>query len=555
MATNPRNAGRPYYACAVCRNWYRWGDGLGSSPRNSPTTSPTIDQAPAPSQPVGGHEQAGDHCHQSGCLVKRVGRQCQRRMCRKHCRAAGGCLANGHTSSRSPPLPPSTSNGDVGLHALPSSTSSDLGTASSSTSLRPLLSAVSLQPQPSSSLNDDLNVNPASPRPLSATSSTVDLLAPSRMQVADPSINPRHASHLRPIFVEHVASVHERAEKKRQRDQELVQEKRRACERVIAFSFYANDAEPVIVDFQDGFSYPYFRLSRPALVDLDLIPPKSETTTPAVHYFDPALDTWVKMKIDNVIELTKPSQRLFFKGLHVTSYPRFNQLFESAASRNPNLRLSLSQERSHVKQTQTYAKARSLDTLDALLELSSDEESNDSPFTPLPKKCRTESNQRQQASEMPQCDPACHDLQSRHHDAPFDNDDDISLHDDDSIVADESSTHTAVTARRIPGIQPTAAKFPTSFYAIDIHAAFCFTPKNKLTVESQFQHFFGVCWKSSTYYDHKARWYNAPQDARDRAIAAGYSDAGRYSSFLTAHPAKDAELKATKRKLRASQHN
>ena len=57
--------------------------------------------------------------------------------------------------------------------------------------------------------------------------------------MVDASINPRHASQLRPIFVDHVASVHERSEKKRQRDQELVQEKKRARERVIVFSFIA----------------------------------------------------------------------------------------------------------------------------------------------------------------------------------------------------------------------------------------------------------------------------------------------------------------------------
>ena len=55
--------------------------------------------------------------------------------------------------------------------------------------------------------------------------------------MVDASINSRHASQLRPIFVDHVASVHERSEKKRQRDQELVQEKKRACERVTVFSF------------------------------------------------------------------------------------------------------------------------------------------------------------------------------------------------------------------------------------------------------------------------------------------------------------------------------
>lgn len=115
--------------------------------------------------------------------------------------------------------------------------------------------------------------------------------------------------------------------------------------------------------------------------------------------------------------------------------------------------------------------------------------------------------------------------------------------------------HITLTARLIPGIEPTAAKFPTSFYTIDIHTAFSFKPENKLTVDRQFKRFFGVPWKSSMYYDHKARWCNAPCNARDHAVAAGYSDAGHYSSFLKAHPAKDAGLKAAKRKLWASQQN
>ena len=112
-----------------------------------------------------------------------------------------------------------------------------------------------------------------------------------------------------------------------------------------------------------------------------------------------------------------------------------------------------------------------------------------------------------------------------------------------------------MTACLLPGIKLATGKFPTSFYTVDIHAAFHFKPENKVTMESQFERFFGVPWKSSTYYDHKTRWYNALLNARDNEIMAGYSDAGHYSSFLKAHPAKDAQLKAAKWKLWASQHN
>ncbi|KAG6369296.1 hypothetical protein JVT61DRAFT_15478 [Boletus reticuloceps] len=62
--------------------------------------------------------------------------------------------------------------------------------------------------------------------------------APSYPQMADVSINPRHASQLWPIFVEHVARVHERAEKKCERNQQSILDKKRMCKRVLAFSFY-----------------------------------------------------------------------------------------------------------------------------------------------------------------------------------------------------------------------------------------------------------------------------------------------------------------------------
>ena len=45
---------------------------------------------------------AGVQCCQAKCTVKWVGRNCQRHMCRKHCRAAGGCSSNGHSRDGQP---------------------------------------------------------------------------------------------------------------------------------------------------------------------------------------------------------------------------------------------------------------------------------------------------------------------------------------------------------------------------------------------------------------------------------------------------------------------
>lgn len=55
--------------------------------------------------------------------------------------------------------------------------------------------------------------------------------------MADPSINARYTSQLQPVFVDHVAEVHERAEQKRRCDQEALQDKKRMHQRVVVFSF------------------------------------------------------------------------------------------------------------------------------------------------------------------------------------------------------------------------------------------------------------------------------------------------------------------------------
>ena len=69
-------------------------------------------------------------------------------------------------------------------------------------------------------------------------------------------------------------------------------------------------------------------------------------------------------------------------------------------------------------------------------------------------------------------------------------------------------------------------------------------------MEIQFQQFFNVPFKSSTYYNHKARWLQAPRDVCDQALAAGWEEDGWYLKFIAAFPPKDADLKVAKRKVR-----
>ncbi|KAG6369304.1 hypothetical protein JVT61DRAFT_15486 [Boletus reticuloceps] len=71
------------------------------------------------------------------------------------------------------------------------------------------------------------------------------------------------------------------------------------------------------MNFQ-GFSFPYFKLNKEVLLELELAHPDDDLPGP-VHYFNTELDFCVKMKVDSTIIIASPGQRLFFKAVDVKS--------------------------------------------------------------------------------------------------------------------------------------------------------------------------------------------------------------------------------------------
>jgi hypothetical protein len=72
------------------------------------------------------------------------------------------------------------------------------------------------------------------------------------------------------------------------------------------------------MNFQ-GFPFPYFKLTKDVLVELELAHPGDDLPGP-VHYFNAELNFWVKMKVDSTIIIASPGQQLFFKAVDVKSY-------------------------------------------------------------------------------------------------------------------------------------------------------------------------------------------------------------------------------------------
>ena len=141
------------------------------------------------------------------------------------------------------------------------------------------------------------------------------------------------------------------------------------------------------------------------LTELELMQLKDEVVPTMVHFFDHSLNTWIKMKVDSIIELTKPSQKLFFKGINITLYPRFDHHFALALACEANPHVSLPQEYTYVKQAQMILKACMLDILDELLELLSDEGFHYLPSVPSSqRKHCAQSNWPLLPSQKPCCD-------------------------------------------------------------------------------------------------------------------------------------------------------
>ncbi|KAG6369305.1 hypothetical protein JVT61DRAFT_15487 [Boletus reticuloceps] len=229
--------------------WFRWADGLGRSPKTSPTVTqsatlpgPQLQAEPSISeQATTGTSKVT--CAHSSCQIIHVAQFCQRRMCRKHCRSHGGCTHEGHSPSaetllsllvptppllvpsshRSHPIP-ATQNNNSSLDAITESSTPlfpDHQRSPSLSQIDPsLLLDSGLPSLPSSSLSGapTLPPLPPAPSPLLPTS----LPSATLMVTSDRSGNEaRYKSHLRSYAAEHVAATLKRTELKRKNDAEL----------------------------------------------------------------------------------------------------------------------------------------------------------------------------------------------------------------------------------------------------------------------------------------------------------------------------------------------
>ena len=95
--------------------------------------------------------------------------------------------------------------------------------------------------------------------------------------------------------------------------------------------------------------------------------------------------------------------------------------------------------------------------------------------------------------------------------------------------------------------------WPTEFYAVDIVKGFKFIDKmaalGSIIADMFTIQFEGIPYIKTTYNDHLHQWLHAPQEAKDKALAASCTPHSLWSRFMAANPAPYAARKATKKRL------
>ncbi|KAG5651945.1 hypothetical protein H0H81_006829 [Sphagnurus paluster] len=107
----------------------------------------------------------------------------------------------------------------------------------------------------------------------------------------------------------------------------------KAEQTVRVYAWRKNNAPPIVVEFQDKFTWPHFVLNDDVLVDLELAPAK------AIQLYRPSLGLWVKIKTGHVLDVND-NIPVLVKSMDVTACIDFSRHMETVleAVKSPELR-------------------------------------------------------------------------------------------------------------------------------------------------------------------------------------------------------------------------
>ncbi|KAF8956528.1 hypothetical protein BDZ97DRAFT_1925426 [Flammula alnicola] len=328
-------------------NFFRWLAG-SRTPSLSPRLGST-NQLPAVAQPGGPAPLSfypvpgiGDAlvpprkptCLTVGCNSTRIRKDCGRRMCKAHCREAGGCADPAHKGSQSTAIPYMAAAPPPATPIFPVHT--HLATASLNGSSMPPSSIDPNLPQAQS----QVRMRPPSPS-----------LAPSSRVPVHTRTEPAFTSHMSPVYTAQMALEEQMRENNRQMEATRLESKRKVQQTAYVYAWMEDDTVPAPFEVQEGFVWPHFILNEAVLLSAGF-PHVSPDMRFNIFRFN--LGHWTTVKLNHVVEL-KETPRVFIKATHVQRCQHFEKFLISTSSSAtaPNIRTNLAGERAYVKKRMT----------------------------------------------------------------------------------------------------------------------------------------------------------------------------------------------------------
>jgi hypothetical protein len=284
------------------------------------------------------------------------------------------------------------------------------------------------------------------------------------------------------------------------------------------------------MEFQDGYTWPHFVISRSVLDDLEF-----DQDVMAIHLYRTSLGTWTKIKEGHVVEVRHEHDRIFLKLPSVVKCVDLDRHVTINQQGAPHFRNHLPRERAHIRnkiaegkttRTMTARTKSAIDTV-VTIELSSSDSEQPSASR---KHQSTSRKRRRRTSPVPEWSSSPSSYSSPSVTAlPAQ----VTIKTEPSIVV-MSQTEMSPIDITSSDDQPKKV-WPRDYYAIDV--VNCFVASGGKSKDDEvadvFRAYFDAPYVHSTFYKHKKRWAKSPQATKDIFLRAGRTSAGLWSCFMS----------------------
>ena len=341
-------------------------------------------------------------------------------------------------------------------------------------------------------------------------------------------VQPRFSSPLSPAFLEALAHDQKLREEKCIQEARRIDDERKVRQTVKVFAWSLHGREPVVAHIQAGFVWPFFNIS---YFVLDCVGLGGLGDKKYLEYFndDAYVGYWTRLEVGHIFEV-REGHSIFLKTSDVTNCPGFKDHLAHFRSMAPIFYSQLAREREYVRSNMTY-------------------DIWGIPSTPKKRKASSSpdisSTSSSSTSPTPHVSssPTIIELKPKSR-PPL-----------ASVLQPTTSSSSGSAADPVPLTEgdQCSTEWPRDYYVCDIVSCFqdCKTSikrggKNTRTRKVVFaEHFPGVTFKPSTYYDQRNFWLKASESLKKKFYEAGHVETAKWSVFTAAVRKQSASVQST----------